>query len=134
VATALLLAGVAAICLGKTLRREGVESVAERRAAEWLRDHEPGSVVAARKRRVAYYAGAAFLQLRPKTPYGLAWYLKDHSVRFVVVNRDDVGEYVGLEPLVGSRLREVARVEAEGEVALIYAFEPDAPGPDAPEP
>ena len=128
-ATALLVAGVAAICLGKTLRREGVEDVAERRAAEWVREHAPGSVVAARKRRVAYYAGAPFLPLRPKTAAGFAYYFDDHGVRFVVVNRDNIEEYVGLDDLVGVRLEEVARVEAEGRVALVYAWHP---GPAAP--
>ena len=39
-------------------------------------EHEPGSVVAARKRRVAYYAGAPFVQLRPKTAAGFALLLR----------------------------------------------------------
>ena len=132
VATALLLAGVAAICLGKNLKRDGVEDVAERRAAEWVRDHEPGSVVAARKRRVAYYAGASYLQLRPRTATSFGYYFDDHGVRFVVVNRDDIGEYVGLGDLVGKRLEEVARIEAEGRVAFVYAWHPrvaEAPTP-----
>jgi 4-amino-4-deoxy-L-arabinose transferase-like glycosyltransferase len=127
-ATALLLAGVAAICLGKTLRRGGLEDVAERRAAEWVRAHAPGSVVAARKRRVAYYAGAPFVQLRPKTARGFDRYFEDHGVRFVVVNRADVPEYIGLDDLVDvRRLEEVERIEAEGEVALVYAYHPVEP-------
>jgi 4-amino-4-deoxy-L-arabinose transferase-like glycosyltransferase len=126
-ATALLLAAVVAICLGKTLRRGGVENIAERRAAEWVRAHAPGSVVAARKRRVAYYAGAPFVQLRPKTARGFERYFEDHGVRFVVVNRADVEEYVGLDDLVGVRLEEVERIEAEGEVALVYAYHPIEP-------
>jgi hypothetical protein len=121
-ATALLLAGVTAICLGKVLRRDGVEALAERRAAEWVRDHAPGRVVAARKRRVAYYAGAPFVPLRPKTAEGFEVYFDDHDVGLVVVNRDDVPEYVGLAELVGARLRELQRIEAEGEVALVYAY------------
>jgi 4-amino-4-deoxy-L-arabinose transferase-like glycosyltransferase len=129
VATALLLAGVAAICLGKTLRRGSLEDVAERRAAEWVRAHaSPGSVVAARKRRVAYYAGAPFVQLRPKTALGFDRYFEDHAVRFVVVNRADVEEYVGLDDLVElRRLEELERIEAEGEVALVYAYHPVEP-------
>jgi hypothetical protein len=130
-ATALLLAAVAAICLGKTLRRGGVDDVAERRAAEWVRANAaPGSVVAARKRRVAYYAGAPFVKLRPKTAFGFDRYFEDHGVRYVVVNRDDVEEYVGLDDLVDvRRLEEVERIEAEGEVALVYAYHPVEPPP-----
>ena len=122
VATAVLLAGVAAICAGKTLRREGLEDLAERRAAEWVRGHAPGSVVAARKRRVAYYAGAPFVQLRPKTAAGFERYFDDHGVGFVVVNGADVDSYVGLDDLFGVRLEEVQRVESEGEVAFVYAY------------
>jgi len=129
VATAVLLAGVAAICAGKTLRREGVEDLAERRAAEWVRGHAPGSVVAARKRRVAYYAGAPFVQLRPKTAAGFERYFDDHGVRFVVVNGADVDGYVGLDDLVGVRLEEVQRVETEGGVAFVYAYHPAEPAP-----
>jgi 4-amino-4-deoxy-L-arabinose transferase-like glycosyltransferase len=131
-ATALLLAVVALVSLGKSLRKpEAVEALAERRAAEWLRDRDPGSVVAARKRRVAYYAGAAFVQLRPKTPSAFEHYFDDHAVRYVVVNVADVAEYVGLAPLVGVRLEELERVKAPGGVAVVYAYHPaEAEGAD----
>jgi 4-amino-4-deoxy-L-arabinose transferase-like glycosyltransferase len=133
IATAGLLALVALVCLGKTLRKpEGLDDLAERRAAEWVAERAPGSVVAARKRRVAYYARGPFVQLRPKTRAGFERYFGDHGVGYVVVNRVDVEEYVGLDDLVGASLREVQRVEAAGQVALVYAYEapaePDAPG------
>lgn len=131
-ATAAVLAIVAAICVGKTLRRpEGVEDLAERRAAEWVAAEAPGSVVAARKRRVAYYAQAPFVQLRPKTRAGFERYFDDHGVSYVVVNAADVEEYVGLDDLVGSRLAEVQRLEVAGEVALVFAYRP-APVASAP--
>lgn len=126
--TALALALVTAICLGKMLRRDGVEDLAERRAAEWLRAEAPGRVVAARKRRVAYYAGAPFVPLRPKTAGGFERYFDDHGVGFVVVNQENVEEYVGLDDLVGTRLEERKRIELEGQVALVYAYHP-APAP-----
>ena len=126
VATAVLLAGVAAICAGKTLRREGLEDLAERRAAEWVRGHAPGSVVAARKRRVAYYAGGPFCQLRPRTAYSFEVYFRNHGVRYVVVNADDIDDYVGLDDLIGSRLTEIHRVEEAGETAFVYAVQPRA--------
>lgn len=128
-----LVALVAAVCVGKALwKRDQLGELAERRAAEWVRAQGgPGAVVAARKRRVAYYAGGPFVQLRPKRPEGFLAYFDDHAVRFVIVNAHDVAEYVGLEPLVGVALREVQRIEAEGETAVVWAFtgEPPAGGP-----
>jgi 4-amino-4-deoxy-L-arabinose transferase-like glycosyltransferase len=128
-ATALVLAAFAAVGVAKTFhRREGIEELAERRAAEWLRAQGEGGVVAARKRRVAYYAGAPFVQLRPKTPGGFQRYFDDHAVRFVVVNAAHVAGYVGLDDLVEShRLEERRRVEAEGQLALVYAYRPAPP-------
>lgn len=119
-----ILGIVAALGLGKALwRLDQRGEVAERRAAEWVRESAgAGTVVAARKRRVAYYAGAPFVQLRPKRPEGFLRYFDDHGVRFVVVNESDVPEYVGLAPLVGAALHEVRRVEAEGETAVVYAY------------
>jgi hypothetical protein len=121
---ATLLGVVAALGLGKALwRLDQRGEVAERRAAEWVRASEgPGTVVAARKRRVAYYAGAPFVKLRPKRPEGFLRYFDDHGVRFVILNQSDVPEYVGLAPLVGAALHEVRRVEAEGETAIVYAY------------
>jgi 4-amino-4-deoxy-L-arabinose transferase-like glycosyltransferase len=122
---AAILAVVLLVSLGKTLRRpEGIEDLAERRAAEWVREQAPGSVVAARKRRVAYYAGGPFLQLRPRTPFSFELYFTNHRVRYVVVNQVDVAEYVGLDDLIGTRLQEVHRVEEAGETALVYAVLP----------
>lgn len=126
-ATAAVLAAVALICVGKTLRKpEGLDDLAERRAAEWIAARDAGSVVAGRKRRVAYYARGPFVQLRPKTREGFLRYFDDHAVDYVVVNEIDVEEYVGLDDLFGDRLREVHRVESAGQVALVFAY--DAPG------
>jgi hypothetical protein len=126
--TAAILAIVLVVSLGKTLRRpEGIEDLAERRAAEWVRERAPGSVVAARKRRVAYYAGGPFLQLRPRTAFSFELYFTNHRVRYVVVNQIDVDEYVGLDDLIGTRLQEVHRVEEAGETALVYAVLPRPP-------
>jgi hypothetical protein len=128
--TAAILAIVLVVSLGKTLRRpEGIEDLAERRAAEWVREQAPGSVVAARKRRVAYYAGGPFLQLRPRTAFSFEVYFATHRVRYVVVNQVDVEEYVGLDDLIGTRLREVHRVEEAGQTALVYTVLPRAAAP-----
>jgi 4-amino-4-deoxy-L-arabinose transferase-like glycosyltransferase len=123
---ATLVGAVALLCVGKSLwRMDQRGEVAERIAAEWLRTSQgSGRVVAARKRRVAYYAGAPFVQLRPKRPEGFLRYFADHDVRFVVVNEHDLPEYVGLAPLIGPVLEEVRRVEAEGETALVLGFRP----------
>ena len=125
--TLAILALVTAVALGKTLRKpDGLEDLAERRAAEWVRERAPGSVVAARKRRVAYYAGGPFCQLRPRTAYSFEVYFRNHGVRYVVVNADDIDDYVGLDDLIGSRLTEIHRVEEAGETAFVYAVQPRA--------
>ena len=62
---ALLLLVVTAIGLGKALRPDRVDSLAQRRAAEWLREQDiQVRGLAARKRRIAYYAGAPHVKLR----------------------------------------------------------------------
>jgi hypothetical protein len=113
------------VSLAKTLRKpEGIEDLAERRAAEWLREQAPGSIVASRKRRVAYYAGGPFVQLRPRTPFSFELYFATHQVRYVIVNQVDIEEYVGLDDLIGTRLQEIHSVEEAGETALVYAVLP----------
>ena len=120
---ALLLLG--GIGIGKNLRPEGLDELAERRAAEWLNANavEAGPI-ATRKRRVAYYAELPFVQLRDKPVKRFVHYLDTHDVRYVVVNTDDLDDYEGLEPLVGSWLRKVHVEEAEGETAWVLHYLP----------
>jgi hypothetical protein len=120
---ALLLIG--GLGMGKNVRPEGLDELAERRAAEWLGANapEPGPV-ATRKRRVAYYAELPFVQLRDKPLQRFVHYLDTHGVRYVVVNTDDVEDYEGLEPLLGTWLEPLHEVRAEGETAWVLGYRP----------
>jgi hypothetical protein len=42
----------------------------------------------------------------------------------VIVNQVDIEEYVGLDDLIGTRLRQIHSVEEAGETALVYAVLP----------
>ena len=125
VAAGLALALVGGIGLGKNLRPEGLDELAERRAAEWLRTNaaEEGPV-ATRKRRVAYYAELPFVQLRDKPLQRFVHYLDTHGVKYVIVNEDDTADYEGLEPLLGTWLEPLHEVRVEGETAWVFHYEP----------
>lgn len=135
VAAALALVVVGGIGLGKNLRPEALDELAERRAAEWLRENaaEEGPV-ATRKRRLAYYADLPFVQLRDKPLQRFVHYLDTHGVRYVIVNADDTADYEGLGPLLGTWLEQVYEVRAEGETARVFHYRPahHPPPTDAP--
>jgi hypothetical protein len=124
-AALLALALVGGVGVAKNLRPEGRDELAERRAAEWLRGNAdtPGPV-ATRKRRVAYYAELPFVQLRDKPLQRFVHYLDTHDVSYVVVNADDASDYEGLEPLIGSWLKQIHEVRAEGETAWVFRYSP----------
>jgi hypothetical protein len=112
-----LALGVGLVCLlapslGKELRPHDHAGLAERRAAEWLRGEglAPGPV-AASKDRVAYYADAPFVPLRPAPDTGLVADLKARGARYLIVEEDG-GE--------GSR---AARRAHEGGLPLLHQLE-----------
>jgi hypothetical protein len=89
-AVGVLLALVAALGLGKSLRPDRLDALPERRAAEWVRA-EGGlgadQAVASIKRRVGYYARARFVDLRQAPhPDLLLEYLRRERVRYVIVD------------------------------------------------
>jgi 4-amino-4-deoxy-L-arabinose transferase-like glycosyltransferase len=122
VAAAVLLVA-AGIAIYRTSRSNDLDELAERRAAEWLRA-EVGDAgpVAARKRRVAYYARAPFVQLRTKRPARMLHYLHSYDVRYVIVNEADLEGYDGLAPLMPHLLVRIHQEEAEGERAVVLRF------------
>lgn len=122
VATALALA-LALAGLGKALRPDRVEDLAERRAAEWLRAQSVAvQAVGARRQRVAWYAGAPFVELsRSAHPEGL----RELGVSHVILADDDRDHYPRLdETLRPPRVELLHRVEAGGESAAIYVLGP----------
>ncbi|HTO07654.1 MAG TPA: glycosyltransferase family 39 protein [Myxococcota bacterium] len=104
-APAALLLAVAALGLGKSLRPDRLDALPERRAAEWVR-LEGGlgadQAVASIKRRVGYYAGARFVDLRQAPhPALVLEYLRRERVRYVIVDareREELLQMTHAEP------------------------------------
>jgi dolichyl-phosphate-mannose-protein mannosyltransferase len=103
--TAIPLALVAALGLGKALRPDRLDALPERQAAEWIRDQghlEQGQAIASIKRRVGYYANAPFVDLR-RTPHPalVLEFLRRERVRYVIVDpkeRDELMRLTAAEP------------------------------------
>jgi hypothetical protein len=118
VAVALLLA----LGLSKALRPPGSHNRGEREAAEWIAAlDDPGGPVAAGKRRVAYYAGAAWFPLRkiPKEA-PLAEALRLSGVRYVVADDGDVRSYRDLAEAERAGLRVVFRAQVDDDGATVF--------------
>ncbi len=122
VVLAVLLAIVAGVGLTKALKPSRLEAVAERRAASWLAQAEPDAVVAARKRRTAYYADAPWVKLATAAyPGGLRALGATH----LILADDDVGDYAKLGPLEPPRMRLLHQEQAHGVTASVYGLWPE---------
>jgi len=105
--SALVVLALCALSVGKVLRAGDVLHTARRHAAEWLHaEGERGALVAASKRRDAYYAGGDFVPLRAASAGGFLAYLHEHRVRYVIAQAD---KYPGL-----------AEAEARQELRLLH--------------
>jgi hypothetical protein len=120
----LLLAVCVGIGLAKSLKPDRLDALAERRAGEWLRAQGvPVHALAARKRRVAYYADAPWVKLASAAfPDGLRALGASH----LVLDEGDASEYPKLRPLGPPEMVLLHRLEAEGRSVAIYALEPAA--------
>lgn len=121
-ATALGLALLVALALGKQMRPISPAGVAEREAAEWLRrTMSPAGPVAADRLRVAYYAGAPWFPLR-KVPdrVRVGELLRSNGVRFVIADEGDLDRHPQLADPSALGDRVIHRVEANGTIALVY--------------
>lgn len=125
-AAVLSLAFVAAITLPKTWSPQREESLATRRAAEWLAGR-PDLVgpVAAGKSRDAYYARQAYIDLARGGPNVEPALLRRAGARFLIVDDEQLARLPGLRD-AQPRFRELYRVEAAGRIAWVYEL-PDAP-------
>jgi hypothetical protein len=136
-ASAALLALVALSNGAKAVRPERSDALAERRAAEWVREHdaEPGFVAAAR-RRVAYYAGARWAALPRTLGAGTFEEMRRIGVRYVILDDAKRARYSGLAEAEASRLRLVHRAEAGGRSASVWEVTPSEASsrPPAPAP
>jgi hypothetical protein len=112
---------VAAVELPRDLRPRRADRLAERQAAEWLREQElPAGPVAASRLRVAYYAGERFVPLPSGPPGGMLSYLQEWGARYVIVGDENLDEHVGLRSEQGRGLRLVHRAEAGGRSAAVF--------------
>ncbi len=127
-AVGLLLALFAGLGLGKALRPDRLDGLADRRAAEWLRAQgAPVQGVAARKRRTAYYAGAPFVAV-PSAAYPGG--LRELGASHLILTENERREYGKLGPLEPPEARLVHRVSEAGETASVWELLPS--GPDRP--
>jgi len=125
-ARAALAIGVVAVVippLASQIEPRREEQLATRRAAEWLRTEvgRPGPI-AARRRRVAYYAGAPHVPVRSTDPEELLPWLRASGARHLIIDAEE------LEPGDGERLEAAPdvvllhRVVANGHEARVFAL------------
>jgi 4-amino-4-deoxy-L-arabinose transferase-like glycosyltransferase len=117
---------VLALTLPKDLGARRMNRVAERRAAEWLRE-QPGRAgpVAAWRRRVSYYADALHVPLRTAPLGELVHYLRKSGARHMVIDERT------LVKLTGSTgddpgLRRLHAEESAGRRAFVFEVLPRA--------
>jgi hypothetical protein len=109
---------IALVALPRDLRERRSGRLAERQAAEWLRDHPHESgAVSAGQLRAAYYAGEDFVPLPAGEGGDVLMYLRSRAVRYVIVDERRLG---ALGEAVGRELRLLHRSEARGDSVAVY--------------
>ena len=126
---ALLLTGLVAIALPKTLRDHREDVRAQRAAAEWLRDQSmPPGRVASNKRRIGhYYAARDWVPLMAESGIRSLDLLAREQVRYIVVDDKVLGSWDAMKSGKGIQLRELYRVERGNRRAMVYELAPIAP-------
>jgi hypothetical protein len=127
-ATALVVALLALAGLGKGLRADRTNALVERRAAEWLRAEKlaaDGDAVAAVKRRVAWYAGAPFVDLR-RVPHPalLLPYLHRERARFAIVDDEERATLLELLADQPDAARLLHTERDDSDAAFVYEIPP----------
>jgi hypothetical protein len=128
-----LLVAVGALGAGKALKPQRGAALAERRAAEWLREQGgAGGPVAAHRRRVAYYAGARYHPLPKRFEAGVVGALRARGVRYLVLDADREESIPGLHEPAALGLRPVHESRAGGRRARVYELVPPPAPPITP--
>lgn len=122
VATAIGAALLVALGAGKELRPHRERGLAERHAAEWLRDQAGEGGVAVEKRRDAWYARRSFVSLRAAPDTGIADYLRATGARWVIAGDDTLAERPALAAALGKELVALHSAADQREVARVYAL------------
>jgi len=112
---------ISLIALPRDLRERRSGRLAERQAAEWLRDHpHTRGAVAAGQLRVAYYAGEAFVPLPVGGGGDILMYFRERQVRYVIIDEQRLADLGGLHEAVGRELRLLHRSEGRGRSVAVY--------------
>jgi 4-amino-4-deoxy-L-arabinose transferase-like glycosyltransferase len=135
VALALVFIAIAGIGLSSSLRPDRTDSIAERRAAEWLRarDLPPGGV-AVHRRRIAYYAGSPAVEIPDKPPKDVVGKMRKWGAEYLIISDEDVGDYPWLVEALPTRAQLLHREEANGVSASVYLLLPRGRSRAAPTP
>jgi len=135
---ALVLIAIAAVGLSRSLRPDRVDSVAERRVAEWLRAQElPPGRVAVHRRRIAYYAGAPAVRIPDKAPKDVVGKMRRRGAKYLIISDEHLGDYPWLVEALPNRARLLYREAANGVEASVYLLLPrrmSSADSDAPRP
>jgi hypothetical protein len=124
-ALALILLTVGGIGLSKSLGPDRTDSLAERRAAEWLRaqDLSPRGV-AVHRNRIAYYAGAPNVKISSKPFRYVVEEMRQRGADYLIVNDEDLGDYPWVAEELPTRARLLHSEEANGLTATVYRLLP----------
>ncbi len=131
-AAIVIVAALLAVAAPKTFHDHRSDVLAQRLAAEWLKDQKLRSGrVASNKRRTGYYAARKW---QPLTTGALLRRFEDldrERVRYIVADDRVLGGRDRLEAPADFALRELHRVEAGGRVAMVYEFGRSDAAPNA---
>ncbi len=118
---AALAIAVLLIAAPKTLHDHREDVLAQRLAAEWLREQDlaPGRV-ASNKRRAGYYAERKWFPLLAATALQPLERLAQEKVRYIVADDRVLGFRDDMPPQPGFEARELHRVTVGGRTAMVY--------------
>ncbi len=121
IVVALVFGVIAGIGLSKSLSPDRTDSLAERRAAEWLRaqDLSPRGV-AVHRRRIAYYAGSPDVKIPSKPFRYVVEEIRQRGADYLIVNEEDSQDYPWLVEELPTRARLLHREAAHGQTASVY--------------
>jgi hypothetical protein len=135
VALALVFIAIAGIGLSSSLRPDRIDSVAERRSAEWLRAQDlPAGGVAVHRRRIAYYAGAPAVKIPDKPPKDVVRKMRKWGAEYLIISDDDIADYPWLVEALPARAQLLHREEAHDVSAFVYRLLPRGRSRAAPTP
>jgi hypothetical protein len=121
----LIFITIAGIGLSRSLRPDRIDSVAERRSAEWLRaGNLPPGGVAVHRRRIAYYAGAPAVKIPDKPPKDVVGKMRKWGAKYLIISEEDIADYPWLVEALPARAKLLHREEANGVSAFVYLLLP----------